>query len=80
LSRYGFSRRDLEMLETIEKLILEDRWCEMTAIKLRISPVTVRTRLYRLRLRFEKSEAFNKAYKQWREKLFRKSGGKWRQL
>jgi len=78
--KIGFSHKDLVLLETVEKYAKEENWLILTAKELRLKPVTVRTKLYRLRLRFQKSEQFIEAYKKWRETLFRKSGGKWRHL
>jgi sugar diacid utilization regulator len=76
----GFSTKDLLLLETIEKYVKEDNWLVMTAQELRIRPVTVRIKLYRMRLKFQRAENFIQAYKKWRETLFRKSGGRWRHL
>lgn len=80
LGNIGFSTKDLLLLETIEKYIMDDNWNVKVAQKLRIQPTTVRIKLYKVRLKFQKSENFNEAYKKWRERLFRKSGGKWRHL
>jgi len=80
LTKLGFSKRDLQMLELIERYILEDQWCELVATKMRIQPTTVRGKLYGLRLKFQKAVDFIEAYKKWRASLFKKSGGKWRHL
>ena len=79
-TKFGFTTSELRLLETVEQYINEENWENMVATKLKISPVTVRTKLYRLRIKFQRSEGFNKAYKKWREKLFRKSGGRFRGL
>ena len=80
LAKFGFTTKDLLMLETIEKHVKEDNWLIATAQELRLSPVTVRVKLSRLRLKYQRAVDFIEAYKKWRERLFRKSGGRWRHL
>lgn len=80
MAKIGFSTKDLLLLEEIERYIKEDNWRSMCARSLRVTPNTVKIRLHRMRKKFVDAQAFIKAYKQWRESLFRKSGGKWRHL
>lgn len=80
MGKIGFTTKDLLLLEEIERKIKEKDWRLESARSLRVTPNTIKIRLYRMRRKFEDAQAFIKAYKQWRERLFRKSGGKWRHL
>ena len=80
MAKIGFTTKDLLLLEEIERNIKEKDWRPKCARSLRVTPNTIKIRLHRMRKKFEDAQAFSKAYKQWRERLFRKSGGKWRHL
>lgn len=79
----GFTEKDLELLETLWKLIkssIRENFDEKAAVLLKCSPVTVRTRLYRMSLKYEAAKRFCKEYRSWQQKLYQKSGAKFHSL
>jgi hypothetical protein len=79
----GFTERELKLLEKLQELI--DRGyrhgiLETAAIELHISPVTVATRLSRLRSKYAQTKAFMAEYRGWQQRLYQKSGGKFHSL
>lgn len=79
----GLTSRELAMLEKLLELVDEgDRegLQEKAAIELRISPVTIRSRLSRLRGKYRDAKAFMAEYRSWQQKLYQKSHGKFHSL
>ena len=79
----GFSQKELKLLEALLELIDEgDREGLETkaAIRLKCSPITVRTRLSRMRSKYRDAKAFNAEYRGWQQKLYQKTGGKFHSL
>lgn len=60
-----FSKRDQELLQ----LLSEVGSIEEAAKELRIAEGTVKTKLYRLRQRYDKSQDFIREYRYWKAKL-----------
>lgn len=80
MGKTSFSPKELLLLNTIEKYVDLPNWEAVVASKLGYEPVTVRTKMYRLRSKYKRALNFIEAYKKWRETLFKKSGGAWRHL
>jgi hypothetical protein len=80
VTKFGFRTKDLLMLELMEKYMKDDDWEKIVARKLKCSPITLRTRLLRIRNRYTDAVNYIEAYKSWRQKLFRLSGGRFRGL
>jgi hypothetical protein len=78
-----FTEKDLALLETLRKLIkggVREHFDEKAAVLLKCSPVTVRTRLYRMSLKYEAAKKFCKEYRSWQQRLYQKSGAKFHSL
>lgn len=79
----GFTEKEERLLETLWKLIesgVREGFDEKAALDLNLSQVTVRTRLYRMRLKYEAAKRFCKEYRSWQQRLYQKSGGKFHSL
>lgn len=79
----GFTEKELALLETLWDLIkggIRDRLDEKAAVQLRLSPVTVRTRFTRMRLKYKDAKKFCKEYRSWQQRLYQKTGGKFHSL
>jgi hypothetical protein len=79
----GLTSRELATLEKLLQLVNEgykEGLMEKCAIELRISPVTVRTRLSRIRSKYRDAKLFMGEYRGWQQRLFQRSGGKFRSL
>ncbi len=73
----GFTEWE-ELLEVLWDLMesgVRERFDEKAAIQLKLSPATVRTRLYRLRAKYDGAKRFCKEYRSWQQRLYQKSGG-----
>jgi hypothetical protein len=83
MHRAGWTTRELTLLETIEQLIKEgyrEGLLEKAAVRLHISEVTVRTRLSRMRSKYQQTKTFMAEYRGWQQRLYQKTGGKFRSL
>ena len=79
----GFSKKERVLLEELLELIdrgLREDLATKAAIELRISPVTVRSRLSRMRSKYRDTKAFMSEYRSWQQRLYQKSGGKFHSL
>lgn len=79
----GLTHEEIKLLEKPLDLVergFKENLAEKAAIELRISPTTVRTRFYRLRNKYSSAKEFAKVYRGWQQKLFQKTGGKFRSL
>jgi hypothetical protein len=79
----GLTHNEIKLLEKLLDLVergFKENLAEKAAIELRISPTTVRTRFYRLRNKYSSAKEFTKTYRGWQQKLFQKTGGKFRSL
>ena len=79
----GFTEKELKLLETLWDLVkagIRERFDEKAAIQLRLSPVTVRTRLCRMRLKYATAKSFCKDYRSWQQRFYQKTGGKFHSL
>jgi hypothetical protein len=83
LHRAGFSACELRLLEKLLELIEEgerENLATKAAILLKLSPVTVRTRLSRMRCKYRDAKQFMAEYRGWQQRLYQKSGGKFHSL
>jgi hypothetical protein len=83
LHKAGFTERELKLLEKFEELVqrgFRERILETAAIEMRLSPVTVRTRLSRMRSKYAQTKTFMAEYRGWQQKLYQRSGGKFHSL
>lgn len=83
LHEAGFTEKELKMLEKFQDLIergFHDGLQEKAAIELKVSPVTVRTRLSRMRAKYRDTKAFLTEYRHWQQVLYQRSGGKFHGL
>ena len=79
----GFTARELKLLEKLLELIdrgLREDLAMKASIELKISPVTVRSRLSRMRSKYRDTKAFMSEYRHWQQTLYQKSGGKFHSL
>lgn len=79
----GFTERELKLLEKFQDLVqrgFREGLCEKAAIELKISPVTVRTRLSRMRSKYRDAKQFMAEYRGWQQRLYQKTGGKFHSL
>jgi hypothetical protein len=79
----GFTDNEVKLLEKLLELVdrgERENLDVKAGIELKISPVTVRTRFYRMRLKYENAKDFMKEYRGWQQRLFQKTGGKFRSL
>ena len=79
----GFTDKELELLEKLLELVergFKENLDEKAAVELKISPVTVRTRLCRMRSKYHCAKDFIRAYRGWQQRLYQKTGGKFRSL
>lgn len=65
-----------ELIDRGERVGLEEK----AAVELRISPVTVRTRLSRLRSKYAQTKMFMAEYRGWQQRLYQRSSGKFHSL
>jgi hypothetical protein len=83
LHKAGFTAKELKLLEKLQELVddgLREGLQDKAAVELRISPVTVRTRLSRMRSKYAETKAFMSEYRHWQQLLYQRSGGKFRSL
>lgn len=83
MHKAGFTARELRLLEKLLELIdagMREDLQTKAAISLKISPITVRTRLSRMRSKYRDTKAFMTEYRGWQQKLYQKTGGKFRSL
>jgi hypothetical protein len=83
LHEAGFTQKDLKLLEKFQDLIdrgFKEDLMEKAAIELKMSPVTVRTRLSRMRAKYRDNKAFMKEYRHWQQTLYHRTGGKFHSL
>ncbi|MCJ7470296.1 hypothetical protein MUO74_07350 [Candidatus Bathyarchaeota archaeon] len=83
MHKAGFTHKEMLLLEKLQELI--DRGernglLEKAAVELRLSPVTVRTRLSRLRSKYQQTKTFMGEYRHWQQTLYQKTGGKFHSL
>jgi predicted ArsR family transcriptional regulator len=79
----GFTAKEMKLLEKLEELVqrgYREGILEAAAVELKISPVTVRTRLCRLRSKYSQTKTFMKEYRGWQQRLYQRTGGKFRSL
>ncbi len=79
----GFTQKDLKLLEKFQDLVdrgFKEDLMEKAAIELKMSPVTVRTRLSRLRSKYRDNKAFLTEYRHWQQTLYHRTGGKFHSL
>lgn len=80
----GFTDAELDLMRAIDSTIVQftsngrsfTGFYEEVAAQLKLSPVTVRTRLTRLRSKRRVVREFEKNYRGWQQKFFQKTGGK----
>ena len=83
MHKAGFTMKELKLLEKLQELVdqgYREGILEAAAVELKISPVTVRTRLCRLRSKYWDAKQFMAEYRGWQQKLYQKTGGKFRSL
>jgi hypothetical protein len=83
MHKAGFTPRELKLLEKLQELVdrgYRGNILETAAVELKISPVTVRTWLSRLRSKYWDTKQFMKEYRGWQQKLYQKTGGKFHSL
>ena len=79
----GFTYKELELLEKLLELVergFKENLDEKAAVELKISPVTVRTRLCRMRIKYRAAKEVMREYRGWQQKLYQKTGGKFKSL
>lgn len=79
----GLTHNEIKMLEKLLDLIdrgFKENLAEKAAIELKLSPTTIRTRLYRLCNKYRSAKEFAKEYRGWQQKLYQKTCGKFRSL
>lgn len=83
MHKAGFTAREIVLLEKLMDLVqrgYREGVLETAAVELHISPVTVRTRLSRLRSKYAQAKMFMAEYRGWQQRLYQKTGGKFRSL
>jgi len=83
MHRAGFSACELKLLEKLEELITDGERENLetkAAILLKLNPVTIRTRLSRMRVKYRDTKQFMAEYRGWQQKLYQRSGGKFHSL
>jgi predicted ArsR family transcriptional regulator len=83
MHKAGFTAKELKLLEKLEDLIqrgYREGILDAAAVELKISPTTVRTRLSRLRSKYAQTKMFMAEYRGWQQKLYQRTGGKFRSL
>jgi len=83
LHNAGFSEKELRLLEVLQELVAEgerEGFEIKAAIRLKCSPVTVRTRLSRMRAKYKDAKAFVTEYRSAQQKLYQKTAGKFHSL
>jgi hypothetical protein len=79
----GFTTKERALLEKLLELIdrgLREDLATKAAIELKISPVTVRSRLSRMRSKYRDAKGFMAEYRGWQQRLYQRSGGKFHSL
>jgi len=79
----GFTTRERALLEKLLELIdrgLREDLATKAAIELKIDPVTVRSRLSRMRSKYRDCKGFMAEYRGWQQKLYQRTGGKFHSL
>jgi hypothetical protein len=79
----GFTHKEMLLLEKLLELVdrgEREGLLERAAVELHLSPVTVRTRLSRLRSKYAQTKMFMAEYRSWQQKLFQRTGGKFHSL
>jgi hypothetical protein len=83
MHKAGFTARELKLLETLEGLVTRGYRTgleQAAAVELRLSPITVRTRLSRMRSKYAQTRMFMSEYRSWQQRLYQRTGGKFRSL
>lgn len=83
MHKRGFTVKEMLLLEKLQELIARgerERLMEKAAVELRLSPVTVRTRLSRLRSKYAETKTFMAEYRGWQQRLYQRTGGKFHSL
>jgi hypothetical protein len=83
LHKAGFTERELKLLEKLQDLVergFRERLLETASVELKISNVTVRTRLSRMRSKYAQTKVFMAEYRGWQQRLYQRSGGKFHSL
>jgi hypothetical protein len=79
LHEAGFTQKDLKLLEKFQDLVdrgFKEDLLEKAAVELKMSPITVRTRLSRLRAKHKDNSRFLKDYRHWQQTLYHRTGGR----
>lgn len=83
MHKAGFTMKELKLLDELQELVdrgYREGILETAAVELHLSPVTVRTRLGRLRSKYAQTKTFMAEYRGWQQKLYQKTGGKFHSL
>ena len=83
MHKAGFTAKELKLLEKLEDLIargFREGILEAAAVELHLSPVTIRTRLCRMRSKYAQTKMFMSEYRGWQQKLYQRTGGKFHSL
>lgn len=83
MHKAGFTNKEMLLLEKLEELVARgerEGLLEKAALELRLSPVTVRTRLSRLRSKYQQTKTFMGEYRGWQQRLYQRTGGKFHSL
>jgi len=80
----SFTEKELKLLETWSKLIDEgfrSGLYDKAAAQLKLSPVTVRSRVSRMRTnKYENALQFVREYRSWQQRFYQRTGGKFNPL
>ena len=83
MHKAGFTEREMKLLETFEELIesgMRENFINAAAVELKLSPVTIRTRLSRMRSKYNQCKEFMAEYRGWQQRLYQKTGGRFHNL
>jgi hypothetical protein len=83
MHKAGFTNKEMLLLEKFEELIsqgLREDLLTKAAVELHLSPVTVRTRLSRMRSKYQDTKRFMAEYRGWQQRLYQRTGGKFHSL
>jgi len=78
-----FTEKELKLLETWSQLINEgfrEGLYKKAALQLKLSPVTIRARVSRMRTKYENALQFIREYRSWQQHFYQKTGGKFNPL
>jgi hypothetical protein len=79
----GFTQRETKLLEKLQELVekgYRENLISAAAVELHLSPVTVRTRLCRMRIKYSAAKEFMAEYRGWQQRLYQRSAGKFHSL